>query len=170
MISWEVWTQRLPEDLFSLGHTDQLNLRPCQSWPRGQEIETLNWAGDDGGSGWDTPDQHFIDSRLFRPRVCSNSRCCITLWVHVHQENTIAHPGQGGGEIDRGGRLPHAALLVCNGYELSQVTLLIMNQWIRPFLVRESYCYPGKLAVTTSSVNHVSRETVLPWPREGCFT
>ena len=70
-------------------------------------------------------DQRVVDARLAAVDE-AQAAGGVPLRVHVDQEHAMAEPRQARGEVDRRGRLGHAALLIGQAEDLAHKTISVV--------------------------------------------
>ena len=105
--------QGVPQEELPPVHPDELHPRAGQGLVGGQHVPVFR--GDDGLRHRHLADEGVVDP-LGHGLVHPHAGGGVGLGVEVAQEDPLSRLGQGGGEVDAGGGLAHAALLVDDRY------------------------------------------------------
>ena len=104
--------QRVLQPRFAFGQVDQLDLRAGQFAIRGHEVEAAGRRRHAHVRDAALAQQHLVHGGVEAALVEPGTRRGIALRIEVDQQHAPLHRDQARGEVDRGGRLADAALLV----------------------------------------------------------
>ena len=110
--------QGLPQPAFAAGQIHHFKRSPGQPGIGGDDVGTeLGFA--DGLAGLSVLHQQFIGAHLHAPLGDAVTGGGVALGVQIHDQNLFAQGRHTGRQIDGGGRLAHAALLVCDSHNFT---------------------------------------------------
>ena len=110
--------QCLLEALLALVQSDQLDLGAGQLAIRAQHAVAAGLGVDGSFGNGRLAEQHVVDAECELALVDARTHGRIALRVEVDQQHALTDPGQSGGQVDAGGGLADAALLVGNAKDL----------------------------------------------------
>ena len=79
-------------------------------------------------------DKHLIDGILYLALLHAQAAGGIPLGIDVDGQHLLPQRRQTGAQVDVGGGFPHPALLICNGDNLAQITILPTDKEVLEFL------------------------------------